>query len=348
MALLEQPGRGMDRGGRGGRAFTDDRGRYRIDGLSGGDEGSYRIAAVGEDGRAEATFALAEGETAHVDLALRMVRLIVNVVDGANGKPLGGVSLQAMPSAASCYSNTGSSSVGDPGALGYEIVVGANGCMTTRTDAAGVARLGLAAPGSYVLGISDDSFEPWSQSVAVGEGTTTKRVALTRKPDKSGDKPKVIANLRTDPPGLSGRVECRAGGNTNSSSPVAGRYECGAMQPGQGEVAFHVEGYGRGRTAFEVPPSGEIVVDVIVPRGGTVVVPISQDSAAQPGLVDGSGFAWSDGTRDPRIVATLEEHPSVGRAWVFRDVPTGMYTVTIDGRPRPPVPLSSGGTAYAN
>ena len=341
-AVAEQNGGGLkSRGG----TFTDERGRYRLDGLSGD---SYRITAVGEDGRAETTIDLADGETAHVDLTLRVVRLIVSVIDGATAKPVSGVSLQATPAGKHCNSSMGTTSWGDPGELGFELSVGSYGCMTSRTDAAGVARLGLAAPGSYDLGIGDDLYEPWTQPVALTEGTTTKRVALTRKPDKSGDKPHVIANIRTDPPGLSGTVECRWGNNTSSSSPVSGRYDCGEMAPGPGEVAFHVEGYGRGRTTFAVPASGEIEVDVDVPRGGTIYVPVSQESAAQPVLMDASGFAWSDVAGQGRIAATLEDVPSAGRAWVFRDVPPGTYVVTVGGKARPPVPLSSGGTAFAN
>jgi len=344
--LIQEPATGrMDQ--RGG-SFTDERGHYRIDGLIGGGTDPYRIAAVGEDGRAEATFTLADGETARVDLALRAVRLIVSVVDGGTEKPVPRTTVAVAPAGKGCGSMMGSSSWGDPGELGFEISVGSNGCTSAQTDAAGVARLSLSAPGSYDLEVGDDSFESWKQAISLGEGTTTKRVVLTRKPDKSGDKPHVIANLRTTPPGLSGGVECRSEGNVNSSSPVSGRYECGAMHPGPGEVNFYVEGYGRGRATFDVPQTGELVVEVDVPKGGTVVVPVSQDSTVQPALVDGSGFAWSDGTGNSRIAARLEELPSVGRAWVFRDVPPGTYTVTIDGKARSPVPLSSGGTAVAN
>jgi hypothetical protein len=98
----------------------------------------------------------------------------------------------------------------------------------------------------------------------------------------------------------------------------------------------------------DVPAGGEYEVDVNVVRGGTLIVPVSQESAAQPVVVNGSGFAWSDGTRSSRIIATLEELPSGGRGWVFRDVPPSTYVVTIDGKSRPPVPLASGGTAFAN
>jgi hypothetical protein len=328
-----------------GSSFTDERGRYRIDGLAGD---SYRLAAVGEDGRAEATLDLADGETAHIDLALRSVTLIVNVIDAAGDKPLVGIAVRVIPAGKSCNSMMGTTSWGDPGELGFELLVGSNGCLESRSNGAGVARLTLAAPGSYDLDVGNEPYEHWKQPIALVDGTTTKRVALTRKPDETGDKPRVIANLRTDPPGLSGTVECRSGDNTNSSSPVAGRYECGGMQPGPGEVAFHVEGYGRGRSVFDVPRSGELVVDVDVPRGGTVVVPVSIDAAVQPVLVDGSGFRWSDGTGNGRIVASFEEVPSVGRAWVFRDLPPGTYTATVDGKARSPIPLASGGTSVAN
>ena len=120
------------------------------------------------------------------------------------------------------------------------------------------------------------------------------------------------------------------------------------MRPGRAEVSFHVEGYGRGRVVIDIPGTGEYEVDVNVVRGGSLVVPVSQDSTSQPVVVDGSGFAWSDGTGRSRMGASFEELPSGGRAWVFRDVPPGTYTVTIDGKSRPAVPVSSGGTAYAN
>jgi hypothetical protein len=206
----------------------------------------------------------------------------------------------------------------------------------------------LAAPGSFDLTAGDDSYEPYKQAISLVEGTSTKRVALTRKPDKSGEKPHVFANLRTDPPGLTGTVWCRSAGNTNSSAPVSGRVDCGTMKPGPGDIVFHVEGFGRGRVAFDVPESGELVVDCDVSRGGTVVVPTSQDSEVQPTLVDGSGFAWSAAPANGGIAATLEDVPSIGRAWVFRDVPPGTYTVTVGGKARSAVPLAPGGTAFAN
>jgi protocatechuate 3,4-dioxygenase beta subunit len=325
-------------------SFTDDRGRYRIEGIAGG---SYRIAAVGEAGRAEAAVDVAEGETAELDLALRSVRLAVTVTDGATGKPLAGVSVRAAPAGAPCQSSLGMSSSGDPGELGFEVFVGATGCLSSQTNAAGSARLSLAAPGAYDLEIGDDAYETWKQSLAFGEGTTTRRVSLTRKPDKKDDKPHVIANLRTDPPGLSGMITCIAGGNTNSSSPVSGRADCGAMIPGPGEIVFHVDGYGSGRSTFDVPESGELVVDVDVPRGGMLVVPLSHDPAAPPQLVDASGVIWSGGPIRGRPVASFEDVPNVGRAWVFRDLPPGQYIATIDGKSRSAVPLVSGATAIA-
>jgi protocatechuate 3,4-dioxygenase beta subunit len=326
----------------GGGSFTDERGRYRIGGL--GAE-SYRIVAVGEDGRAEAKLEVRDGETAHLDLALRSVRLIASVTDAASGKPVLGVIVRAAPGGKGCSSMMGTSSWGDPGELGFAVSVGSNGCLAAQTNAAGMARLALAAPGSYDVEVGDDAYETWKQALALVDGTTTKRIALTRKPDQAGDKPHVIANLRTDPPGLSGTISCIAGGNTNSSSPVAGRYDCGPMIPGPGEIVFHVEGFGSGRTAFDVPASGELVVDVDVPRGGTIVVPISQDSEVQPVVVDASGFAWSNASGTGRLGATLEDVPSIGRAWVFRDIPPGTYTVKVNGKARSPIPLASGGTA---
>jgi hypothetical protein len=328
----------------GGGSFTDERGRYRIDGLA---SDSYRVAALGEDGRAETKLDVAEGETARADLSLRSVRLVVSVVDAADDKPLRQVQIWAMPGGASCSSSMGTTSWGDPGELGYEMSVGSNGCLSTQTDAAGVGKLGLAEPGSYDVAIQDDAFEPWKQSIAVVDGTTAKRVALTRKPDRPEDKPHVVASLRTDPPGQSGTIICAAGGNTSSSSPVAGRYDCGPMVPGPGEVAFHVDGYGWGRAAIEVPKAGELDVDVDVPRGGTLVAPVSQDSPPPPALIDGTGYAWADAQGRGRVDATLEDVPKIGRAWVFRDLPPGMYAVSIGGKARAAVPLASGGTAIA-
>jgi hypothetical protein len=328
----------------GGGAFTDERGRYRIDGLG---AASFRIVAVGEDGRAEVTLEVADGEVAHLDLSLRAVRLVVNVTDAASGKAIGGVSVRAAPGGARCSSMSGMSSWGDPGELGFAVSVGSNGCLGAQTNAAGMARLVLSTPGSYDLEVGDDAYETWKQTLALGDGTTTRRVALTRKPDQEGDKPRVIANLRTQPPGLSGKVVCSSGGNTNSSSPVAGRYDCGPMNPGPGEIGFHVDGYGRGRKVIDVPRSRELVVDVDVPRGGTIVVPISQEAGAPPTLVDASGLLWSSGSGGANLDATLEDVPQVGRAWVFRDMPPSTYTVTVDGKPRTPVPLASAATAIA-
>ncbi len=119
------------------------------------------------------------------------------------------------------------------------------------------------------------------------------------------------------------------------------------MIPGPGEIWFRVYGYGRGRAVFQVPESGEIVVDVDVPRGGTLVVPVSQESAAQPVLVDASGLTWSATNGGGRLESTIEDVPQVGRAWVFRDLPPSIYTANVDGNARSPVALASGGTAIA-
>jgi hypothetical protein len=305
------------------------------------------VVAVGEDGRAESKLDIAEGETGHLDLALRSVRLIVSVTDAATGKPIPGVTVATAPGGKTCSSVMGTTSWGDPGELGFEVSVGSNGCLATQTNSAGAARLVLSAAGSYDLDVGDDAYEPWKQAVALIDGTTTKRVALTKKPDQPGDKPHVIANLRTEPPGLSGTIACIAGGNTNSSSPVAGQHDCGPMIAGPGEIRFHVDGYGRGRKLFEVPRSGELVVDVDVPRGGTIVVPVAQDTSQPAVLFDAAGLAWSSGDFGGDLDETLEDVPGIGRAWVFRDMPPGTYAATVDGKARSPVPLASGSTAVA-
>ena len=144
-----------------------------------------------------------------------------------------------------------------------------------------------------------------------------------------------------------GTIFCIAGGNTNPSSPVAGRHDCGPTNSGLGEIRFHVHGYGRGRTLFEVPASGELVVDVDVPRGGTIVVPIAQDANQAAVLFDASGLAWSSGDFGGDLDETIEDVPRIGRAWVFRDMPPGTCTATVDGKARSPVPLASAGTAVA-
>lgn len=328
----------------GAGSFTDERGRYRIEGLA---AGPYRVVAVGEDGRAEARVELTDGENARLDLVVRSVRLVVVVTDGADGKPVELANAFVTPAGAKCSSMMGTSSWGDPGEIGFELSVGSGGCMASPTDSAGVSRLTLATPGTYDLGVSDSSFEPWTQTIVLSEGTTTKRVSLTRKPDRSGPKSHVIANLLTDPPGMSGTIVCLSGNNASSSSPVSGRFDCGEMAPGAGVIVFHIDGYGHGRTAIDVPETGELVVDVVVPRGGTLVVPVTAGSTAQPGLVDGSGVAWSGASSRWPIDSVIEELPNVGRAWVFRDVPPGTYVATVDGKARSAVPLASGGTTIA-
>ncbi len=327
----------------GGGTFTDERGRYRVDGLT---ADPYRIVAVGEDGRAEGKVDGSEGETVRVDLALRSVRLVVVATDGATGRAIPDVIVEAAPEGTKCNSMMGTTSWGSPGELGYELHAGSSGCLNTRTDAAGIGRLLLANPGSYDVSVSSDAYEPWTQSVALGDGMTTKRVSLTRKPDKKDAKPHVIANLHTDPPGLSGDATCAQEHNTSTSSPVSGRFECD-MEPGPGEVLFHVEGYGRGRVAFQVPDSGEIVVDVDVQRGGTLVVPVGQGSTGAPKVVDASGILWSDEKGNMRFAAAIEDVPGIGRAWVYRDIPPGSYTATVDGKARSAVPLTAGGAAIA-
>lgn len=336
-AVHEGPSRfGPDSG-----EFTDEGGRYRIDGLA---ADTYRLIALGEEGRDEATFEVAVGETRHIDLDLHAVRLVMRVVDGADDKPVAGAFVSVVTAGGQCTSMGRTASWGDPGELGFDLAAGANGCQTSSTDASGAARFTLAESGSYDLAVIDRRFEPWQQPAALAEGTAEKRVSLTRKPDTASDKPKVIADLRTDPPGMQGRISCIYGNSTSSSSPVAGRYTCQDMSPGPGEIVFVVEGYGRGRATFTVPETGEIVVPVVVTRGGTLVVPVTREGG-QPKLVDGSGVDWTES--DARANGSLTELPSVGRAWVYNDMPPGTWTVVVDGKARAPVPLAAGGTAIA-
>jgi hypothetical protein len=328
----------------GADAVTDERGRFRLDGLA---AGTYRVVAVSEDGRAERQVDLAEGEGARVDLVLRSVKLLVTVLDDADATPVAEASVQVAPLGARCTGTMSTGTWAEPGELGYELAVDAGGCLSTTTDSRGLARFALAAPGSFDLGVNESSHEPSSLRATVGEGTTTKRVSLTRKPDRTGPKRHVIANLRTDPPGLMGSIFCLGGASASSFSHVVGRFDCGEMTAGPGVIVFYVEGYGRGRSTFDAPATGELVVDVVVPRGGTIVVPVAAGSATAPSLVDAAGVEWSGPGELGSIRAVVEDVANVGRAWIFRDVPPGDYVATVDGKSRSPVPLASGGTSVA-
>jgi len=330
--------------GEGAGGFTDEAGRFRIPGLP---SGGYRVVAVGEDGRAEKTIVLAEDETARVDLALRSVRLTVTVVDGADNAPVAGAIVRAAPGGAVCGSFSGMRMYGQPGELGFDIGMGSGGCVQAQTNETGVARLALATVGSHTLEIAEPRYEPSKQVLALADGVTSRRVALTRKPDRPGAGPRVVAELRTEPPGLAGTIHCLQEGSSHSSHPVAGRAECPQMSPGAAEIVFRVEGYGTGRAAFTVPDEGEIVVPIDVPRGGTLIVPVGEGASEPPSISDAGGVTWSGPKGRGRLDGTLGDVPRVGRAWVFNDLPPGSYVVTVGGRPRAAVPLASGGTAIA-
>jgi len=99
----------------------------------------------------------------------------------------------------------------------------------------------------------------------------------------------------------------------------------------------------------DVTEGAELTVDLQVVRGGKLIVPVSTIGASAPDVVDASGYSWGGAARhDAWIAGIPTDLPDVGKAWVFNDLPPGMYTVTVDGATRSPVPLSSGGTAIAN
>jgi hypothetical protein len=330
----------FERGG--GGVFTDQRGAYRLDGLA---EGPWRVVAIGEDGRAEKTITLPSSGPTRVDLDLRMARLELTVLRADRDEPIPQIAVGVNPAGATCSQMTGTTVWGSPGDLGFDLQVGSNGCLSGLTDTAGVAHLVLAGPGSYGISIQDRGYEPYDAQVAVAEGTTSRRVRLT--PKSASGKGTVHVRLTTDPPGLAGTLTCVQGGSTWSTSPVVNQQDCGDLRPGPANVVFHVEGYGAGRASVEVPDGADVTVDLGVVRGGKLIVPVSA-AGNSPQVVDGSGFIWANPTGHGIIQGVASDLPDVGKSWVFDDLPPGMYTVTVDGTPRSPVPVLSGATTTAN
>ncbi|HUC43578.1 MAG TPA: carboxypeptidase-like regulatory domain-containing protein [Candidatus Sulfotelmatobacter sp.] len=321
-----------------GGVFTDQHGAYRFDGLA---EGPWRVVAIGEDGRAEKTVTLPASGPTRVDFELRMARVEVTVLRADRNEPVPQVAVYVSPAGAKCGGIGGTTAWGSPGDLGFDLQVGSGGCLSSMTDPAGVARMVVAGPGTYALSISDDAYERYDAPLGVGEGTTSRRVLLTPK-TKSG-KGIIHVRLLTDPPGLAGTFTCRIDGRAASTAPVSNQGDCPNFPPGPAEVLFHVEGFGAAHASVEVP-DGEVTVDLPVVRGGRLVVPVSAVGKIAPEVVDATGFTWSGSW----ITVASGDLPDVGRAWIFDDLPPGMYTVTVDGAARNPVPLSSGGTAIAN
>ena len=329
-----------------GSVFTDQSGAYRLDGLG---EGLWRVVAIGEDGRGEKVVTLPDAGPTRLDFDLRMARAEITVLRSDRMEPIPYLGMNVRPAGATCRSIGSTTAWGDPGDLGFDLNVGDNGCLSATTDAAGVARVVLAGPGTYALSISDDGYEPYDAPLGVGSGTTTRRILLTPKSKPKSDRATVHVRLLTDPPGLAGTLTCIAGGSTSSNSPVSVQDDCSNARPGPLEILFHVDGYGAAHTSVDVTEGAELTVDLQVVRGGKLIVPVSTIGASAPDVVDASGYSWGGAARhDAWIAGIPTDLPDVGKAWVFNDLPPGMYTVTVDGATRSPVPLSSGGTAIAN
>lgn len=323
------------------RDFTDEKGAYRLAALR---EGPHRVVAIGEDGRAERTTLLPASGTTRLDLELRSIAVAVTVVDGATQAPVEQAYVKLAPTGARCASLSSTGSWGDPGQLGFDLQVGSSGCVSDATGADGVARVAAAATGGYELSVNANQFEPYQESIALGEGLTTRKVALTKKGNAQGGV--VHVDIATTPPGVSGSFTCIQAGSTSSTIPVSNRFDC-PMKSGTGEVFFHADGYGAARTRFEVPDGGEITVPLVVPRGGKLVIPVSEPGSVSPVVVDATGYTWSGSYPSIAIEGRVVEVPGVGRAWVFSDLPPGAYTATVEGAARKPVVLESGGTAVA-
>lgn len=320
-----------------GSTETDVRGEWRWENLG---PGSYRISAVGPQGRAERRVDVPRDGTLRVDLSVTSVIVDAHVRNARSGEPIASEWVSIQPTGVVCNSTLGTWMAATGDSHGVALHLTDNGCGAGPLDAQGRARIAMEAPGPHTVVINTKGYQPLREEVELRAGTNALELALT-----PSSAPVVRVRMHSDPPGLPGTLNCLQGNSRSNYGGVSGTVTCGSFSPGPAEVIFRVDGFGIGRTAFEVPEDGEIEVIVTAVRSGQLLVGRQAESAARPVVLDTGGLDWGGVlTRSGEGAIQPIESPELGPAWLVRYLPPGEYTVSLDGRPRGRVFVDPGST----
>jgi hypothetical protein len=323
-----------------GAAETDARGRWRIENLM---PGTYRFVAIGPEGRAEKQVDLPVEGTVRIDLEVVSASATVAVREAKHGKPVERAFVSLEPEGVSCTSHAWVRSYGNLFATDVDFSVSDAGCAFANTGPEGLVRLDLSTTGTHRLRAGGSRYEAFETDVRIREGDQSFTVELT---EKRGSRVRVA--MRTDPPGLTGTLTCvRAGMQSQTShGGVAGTGTCDDMPAGPSEVLFRVDGVGVGRTAVDVPEEGEIEIEVRVRPCGALLVARSPASNVPPVVRDAEGTDWVEALLRTSGGSVLRsETPEEGPVWHLLYLPTGLYTVEVDGLPHGTVSIEAGSTA---
>lgn len=322
-----------------GAVETDAAGRWRLENKK---PGAYLFSAIGPEGRADKKVDLPQEGVVRVDLAVSTVLVDVLVRDGKSGEPVPEASIFLTPEGAQCRASMTSRSWGNLFETDVDISVSDGGCGFGSTTASGRTRISLSRPGRHALDVGAKRYQPHEGQVEIREGANALSVELTPTPG-----PRVRVTMRSDPPGLSGTLECvMAGGQSRHSyGGVSGTQEC-PFGPGPAEVIFRIDGYGVGRTDLVVPEDGDLEVTVTAVRCGQLLVARAPGSTAKPVVRDATGLDWG-GVLSRTSGGAIQpvETPDLGPAWLLRYLPPGAYAVELDGRPRGTVVIEAGAAA---
>jgi hypothetical protein len=297
---------------------------------------------VGEQGRAERRVEVPRDGIVRVDLAVTSVIAEVHVRNARSGEPVTAGTVTIVPAGANCQSSIGRSQPASAERNGLSLRVSDGGCGLGELDAQGRARVALDAPGPHTVMLDIKRHRSLRQEIDLGTGTNVVELALT--PEGA---PVVRVRLHSDPPGLTGTLDCiQAQGQARSSyGGVSGTVDCGTFRPGPAEVIFRIDGFGLGRTALEVPEDGDIEVAVTAVRGGQLLLGGRADAAARPIVLDPSGLDWGGVlTRSGSGAIEAIDSPEVGPAWLLRYLPPGEYAVSLGGSSRGVVFIDPGST----
>ncbi len=326
--------------------LSDAEGAFFFEGLP---PGERLLVVESPRGRLERRLVLPTEGRLETELALEEYRIDVHLIDVVTGDDLPGAQVIARPEAFADrqprirgYTYFASS----PWDAGLELSVSDSACDVETTDGKGYARLLLPAPGRHLLKVVLEGFHELETKVDVSAGCAHVELSLERRPART-----VRALLETDPPGLAGELLCRSAGHPLAWSYVAVEGRCEGLPPGPIEVFFRVIDYGTARVVVKLPEQGEVEAKLRVLRGGVLVIPVADELTPRPQVIDENGVEWSDVLRqiDPpgEYQPALSDLPELGLAWVFPDLPYGVYTAFVDGRVRESIVVVPGEQSVA-
>lgn len=323
-----------------GDADVDASGRFRLAGLP---QGRWLFVAVSAEGRAEQRVDVPDSGIVDLTLEIVPALALVRVVEASTAKPVPLANVTLEPADRSCSMMLTQSSWGNPWSLGADMTFSDNGCDTARTGDDGAVVLRASAPGRYRVSVESKTHETTKREVTLARGETPTVVEV--RPKKSAE---LRVLLDTDPPGLSGTLDCLfANGHHSAMGGVAVSSSCAQSSDRPDLVVFRVEGYGIGWAWVPAGDEAPTTVTVFARRGGRIVVPSTPDWGTRPTIDDGSGAPWGRILQVGQQLMHPETLPDLGPAWVIDGVPPGRYAVSVGGVARGVVEVTAGGVVVA-